>query len=80
MNENIIVKVINNNIEDLENIANIKLSNNDKIIFILGYVAGLTQFKNYKEYNSQDVLNLWNGLRKSNVLNDKIKNWINNRV
>lgn len=80
MNEDIIVKVINNNIEDFENIANIKLSDSDKIMFILGYVAGLTQFKNYKEYNSQDVLNLWNGLRKSNVLNDKVKNWINNRV
>lgn len=80
MNEDIIVKVINNNIEDFENIANIKLSDSDKIMFILGYVAGLTQFKNYKEYNSQHVLNLWNGLRKSNVLNDKVKNWINNKI
>jgi hypothetical protein len=77
--ETTIVKVIRNNIEDFEEMTNTKLTEEQIVMFVLGFSSGLTQLKNYPDYNNGDILDLWQGLRKSNYINDKIKNWLDAR-
>lgn len=68
--------LINKAIKDFEELTNINLNEEQKVMFVLGFSAGLTTLKNFPEYKENNIFDLWTKLKISPSLNNSVKSWI----